>query len=150
MPRTIKNRIWDKAWELAENVLGQSPPDYLAFWLWFLSEIPKRKPNEPLFFLPLSSFFPTKAIPKIIPIPSILFYIYISAPKNLNLLEKNPLIYSLFIPFCVFFFWKVYSPIYVGSLLSICMQPHKSSFSSKNILVTFFECPCLSESLVKQ
>ena len=51
MPRTIKNRIWDKAWELAENVLGQSPPDYLAFLLWFLSEILKRKPRELLHSL---------------------------------------------------------------------------------------------------
>lgn len=71
------------------------------------------------------------------------FYEYISASRNSICSKNHPFPFFLFPSFA---FWKVYSLSDVESPPFIRMQPNRSHFPPKNILLAFFECMCLSET----
>ena len=90
---------------MAENVPRQSPPYYLAFPLWFLSQILKRKPYELMF-----SFFPPKRSLKSSSPVSIFVSLSLQKPPLVKWKIQLPFFFFSYISCSVlsfiFFIWK--------------------------------------------
>ena len=118
-----RNRIWVRIPRVTRNILGQTRLQLLISCssVLFSQNLPKKKKKlreSSFFFFPpffshsfvLSPFFPE----------SLFFCICINLPKT-QYAEGIPLSFLLF-PFL--FENQNVSPFYVGSPLSICMQPY--------------------------